>query len=235
MSEQNTPFGDQPTSEVVNQPVVPSIPQEVSEFIGEGKKYKTVEDALKSVPNAQKHISTIEEENRAMKEELAKRKTAEELLAEMKSGLVPNETPLKPSIDANTIAEIVKNQLTQAEQSKKANENIATIVSLFTEKFGDKAKGEAEYIRIAQENGLTIDALNRLSASSPNAVITLAGLKNKSTPPASNSSGSVNTQALQGNNNESLSSKVKVGATTKEITNAWKIAGEKVKQTISKE
>ena len=32
------------------------LPTEVLDFVGDGKKYSSVEDALKSVPHAQKHI-----------------------------------------------------------------------------------------------------------------------------------------------------------------------------------
>ena len=69
------------------------IPTEAVELVGEGKKYSSVEDALKSVPHAQKHIQTLESELATLKEELSKRKTTEELLDEIKSGIQPQATP----------------------------------------------------------------------------------------------------------------------------------------------
>ena len=67
------------------------IPTEASELVGSGKKYTSVEDALKSVPHAQKHIQTLESELATLKEELTKRRTTEELLDEIKSGIQPRE------------------------------------------------------------------------------------------------------------------------------------------------
>ena len=60
---------------------------DLSEWIGEGKKYKTQEDALKSVPHAQKHIQNLEEsysslqaELEALRAEAQKREGMEEVL-----------------------------------------------------------------------------------------------------------------------------------------------------------
>ncbi len=76
------------------------IPTEAADFVGDGKKYNSVEDALKSVPHAQKHIQTLESELAAAREELAKRRTTEELLDEIKSGIQPQATPAdaEPSV-----------------------------------------------------------------------------------------------------------------------------------------
>ena len=49
-----------------------SIPTEAAEFVGQGIKYQSVEDALSSVPHAQKHIQTLESELAEVKEELVK-------------------------------------------------------------------------------------------------------------------------------------------------------------------
>ena len=72
---------DQATPDVV-ETQQNAIPTELAEFVGEGKKYQTVEDALKSIPHAQSHIQKLEEEMKQAREELAKRKAAEELLEE---------------------------------------------------------------------------------------------------------------------------------------------------------
>src|SRR4030043_1329496 len=82
------------TDPVVETPAIPSspalnIPTEIAELVGEGKKYKSVEDALKSVPHAQQHIQTLEEENARIKAELVARRTTEEILEEIRSGGQP--------------------------------------------------------------------------------------------------------------------------------------------------
>lgn len=112
---------------------------------------------------------------------------------------------------------------------KKAREHTQSVASKFKEKFGDTA--QVAYETLATENGLTVQQLNTLAATSPNAVLKLAGLSSQQiSGVASKPSSSVNTEALAANSGTgNLSAKVPKGATTKDLVNAWKIAGEKVK------
>jgi len=70
-----------------------------------------------------------------------------------------------------------------------------------------------------------------LSASSPDAVLKLSGLEKRSQV-IEKSSSTVNTEALASapKDKSGLSARVKQGATTKDLVDAWKIAGEKAKQ-----
>lgn len=214
-------------------PAIPSIPPEVAEFVGEGKKYKSVEDALKSVPNAQKHISTIEEENAALKAELAKRQATEEILEQLKQTGIPkgDSSTSAPAVDLNIIDSRVAALIAQKEAQQTIMQNTQTVISEFSAVYGDKA--EEQYINVAKENGMTVEALNKLAATSPNVVIKLAGLKAKTIPAKTGTSSSVNLEALANTQQQGeLSAKVPKGATTKDVVNAWKIAGEKVKQKL---
>lgn len=202
------------------------IPTEAQEFVGEGKKYKSPEDALKSVPHAQEHISTLEQELAQVKEELIKRKTAEELLDELKSGTAPVEhTTQESEVSQDKIEQLVNSTIAQREKATVAKGNANSVAKHFTEQYGDQA--EAAYNQIAKDSGLSVQQLNNLAATSPNAVMKLAGAPNKAqvnTAPQ----GDVNTQALsQAAPEQNLSAKVKPGATTKELVNAWKNAGAK--------
>jgi hypothetical protein len=131
MPEENkTIFGDPQNQEVKpDTTTTPTIPQELAELVGQGKKYSTVEDALKSVPHAQKHISTLEADMIALKEELAKRKTAQELLDEIKSRDTHTEQPSVTGITEDKAAEIVKQVLQKEEQAKKTTANIKSVTS----------------------------------------------------------------------------------------------------------
>jgi len=95
------------------------IPTEAQEFLGEGKKYRSPEDALKAVPHAQQHIQTLESELAEVKEELTKRKTAQELLDEIKSGTQPVENTTQ-SVDVNqdTLEQLVQNTIDKREMLK---------------------------------------------------------------------------------------------------------------------
>lgn len=204
------------------------IPTEAQEFVGEGKKYKSAEDALKSVPHAQEHIRTLETELAQVKEELTKRRTAEELLDEIKSGSQQENTTQQAELDTDSLEQLVNQTLTKREQQATAKQNASSVANKFTEKFGDSA--ETSYQQIAKENGMTVQQLNNLAATSPNAVLRLAGLDGKPATSVAKPTGTVNTQALQGNPSE-LSARVPRGASTKDLVKAWKAAGEKIKQS----
>ena len=216
-----------------NQQPVFQIPTEAAELVGDGKKYSSVEDALKSVPHAQKHIQTLESELAAAREELAKRKTAEELLDEIKSGIQPQVTPAGSEFDQDKLLQLVDQTLEQKERQRAAKTNAESVASKFTEKYGQKA--EEVYNTVAKESGLTIQQLNSLAASSPKIVLKLAGLEGVSAPIAGKPNSTVNTEALNNTKVDAnqLSARVKQGATTKDLVNAWKIAGEKVKLNLS--
>jgi hypothetical protein len=234
MSEDNK-ITEPSTNEVQNQdnqqPVF-QIPTEAAELVGDGKKYNSVEDALKSVPHAQKHIQTLESELAAAREELTKRKTTEELLDEIKSGIQPQITSAGSEFDQDKLLKLVDQTLEQKERQRAAKTNAETVANKFTDKYGQKA--EEVYNTIARDSGLTVQQLNSLAASSPKIVLKLAGLEGTSAPVAGKPTSSVNTETL-GNKQDpnQLSARVKQGATTKDLVNAWKIAGEKVKLNLS--
>lgn len=234
----DTIFGDdQSPAEAPTEPVTPTsvVPPEIAELIGEGKKYKSVDDALKSVPHAQKHIQTLEEENARIKQELEKRRTAEELLDEIRSGITPPvaATPAATGFDPSQIEGTLEALLAKKEAQKTASQNISTVVSKFTETFGDKQKGEEAFYKLAQDTGLSPEYLNRLAATSPQAVFKLAGMDAQKPPVAGKPTGTVNTQTLTQPNGQQYSAKVSmVGASTKDVVQAIRNAKEKVKQDL---
>ena len=206
-----------------------SIPTEAADFVGQGKKYQSVEDALSSVPHAQKHIQTLESELAEVKDELTKRKTTAELLDEIKSGIVPQDTTEPVQYNQDNLEQLVNQALENRDVQKTAHHNAKSVAAQFTEKYADKA--EEVYNSIAKENGMTVEQLNSLSATAPGAVLKLSGLE-KSSQGIEKSSGTVNTEALSSTSKDKLglSARVKQGASTKDLVDAWKIAGEKAKQ-----
>ena len=225
---------EQSTNEAPQQDTAPKafeIPTEAQELVGEGKKYQSPEDALKSVPHAQKHIETLESELAEVKDELTKRKTTQELIDEIKSGVQPSETTSQePVLNQDNIMALVNQALDNKTIQESANANAKSVAEKFTDKFGESA--ESEYNKITKDTGITIEQLNKLSATSPGAVLKLAGIEeNKAT--AITSSGNINSDTLENTstNKSELSARVKQGATTKDLNAAWKIAGEKIKQS----
>jgi hypothetical protein len=223
----STPFSAT-TDDTVTPPAnTTTLPPEVSELVGQGKKYATVDDALKSVPHAQNHIKTLTEELQAAKAELEKRKTAEQLLEEIKSGIKPTEIPSTSPITPDIVAQLIKQTLSEQQQETVAAKNVEQVTTTFSAKYGDKA--EEVYIELAKQTGLTVQQLNLLSKTSPAAVLKLAGLSDSKPPVAGKLDSSVNTENFQRQQDTStLSAKVRSGASTKDLVNSWKIAGQKV-------
>jgi hypothetical protein len=235
MSEESIFNGETPP--VVEPPAsnpTSTVPTEVADLVGEGKKYRSVEDALKSVPHAQKHIETLEQENARIKSELEKRRTAEELLEEIRNGISqPAAGTPAPTFDPNTIESTVEQLLARKEAKRSADSNISQVVSKFQEVFGDKEKAEQEYIKIAAEAGLSVQMLNNLAATSPAAVLKLAGIGTAKQQPVGKPSSTVNTESFSQGNTQQLSSKVPaVGSTTKDLMQAVRNAREKVMSNL---
>ena len=233
MSEENIFDQGTPPDQNSGTPATPptfTIPTEASDLVGEGKKYSSVEEALKSVPHAQKHIQTLESELANLKDELVKRKTAEELLDALKSNVQSENTPPSVEFDENKLVAIVNQSIEAKEKAALAKQNAQSVVSKFTEKFGEKA--EEAFITLAKDTGMSVQQLNTLASTSPKVVIKLAGLGEGNERPPASSNGSVNTQTMN-NQPKELSAKVPRGATTADMVNAWKAAGEKIKQNLN--
>lgn len=228
MTQENNSIFTPPETpaELVSSPKI-ELPPEVLEFVGEGKKYSNPVDALKSVPHAQKHISTLEAELVQTKTELEKRRTAEELLNEIKSSTNSQTiTPVQSGLTEDAVVRILEQKLVQKQVQEKAQSNAQVVATSFAEKFGDKA--EEVYNKLATDSGLTVTQLNTLAATAPSAVLKLAGLDN-TIQTISKSTGTINTETMKQNNNQDgLSARVRQGASTKDLVNAWKIAGQKI-------
>ncbi len=222
----------EPTQETVQQDTQPKafeIPTEAQELVGEGKKYQSPEDALRSVPHAQKHIETLESELASVREELSKRQTTQELIDELKSGVqTPAQTVQSGELNQDNVMDLVNQTIATREANAKAESNAKSVAAKFTAQYGDKA--EDTYNSIAKELNLSVKQLNELAATSPTVVLKAAGLSVAKAPVAS-SSGDINTEALsQQAKPTELSAKVE-GGSTKELLAAWGRAKAKINQS----
>lgn len=228
MSEQTIFNGEADQTPPVVTPPSPVVPTELQELVGQGKKYATLDDAIKSVPHAQTHIAKLEQEAAQLREELQKRKAAEDLLADIKAGITQQgETTPKVDLSQETVSNIVKNVLKQEQESNIQAQNAKSVMTAFETAFGDKQKAEQEYIKIAEKNNLPVQMLNQLAMTSPEAVLNLAGLK-KTTQPVGKVSSDVNTINFNTTEPEMPSAKLKPGATTKDMVAALQAARQKV-------
>lgn len=179
-------FNEADQAPVTPEPVVtlqqtPVVPPELSEYVGTGKKYATIDEVYKAFPNAQKHISTLEEENRVIKEELAKRRTAEELLNDIQSRVTPqsNGDTIPPKVDIPDISSLVRQEVERVKIEESYKVNQKTVVDELTKVYGDKAR--EKYAALATELGVTKENLNQLALTSPTAFFKLAGITPQTT------------------------------------------------------
>lgn len=185
------------------------------------QKYSSVEDALKSLPHANDHISKLEEELASMKAELEKRKSVEEVLAELEERrkTETNSTDQSDSkLDPESIQALVNEQLTAAREQERAQSNMTTVIDALKKEYGDQA--EKKFYEIGEANGLSKDFLHQMAQTSPQAVIALAGVGGGSAAPAK-TQGNVNTETLKPQPEEK-SAKISANPTDKDLLRAWR-------------
>jgi hypothetical protein len=213
----------------------PSIPTELQEFVGEGKKFKTVADYVNGYKNSQEFIETLKSESQQQRDELSKRKAAEELLQEMKQSNTSQQTPTSQGVEVNEaiLSEIVEKKLQQQTQKQQHESNAKSVVQAFAGSYGEKA--EAMYDKIANESGFTRAQMNQLASTNPKAVLKLAGLSQASKPASTGFiSSDVNTTSLSTNPNEApLHARVANYGSSKDITDAMRRAGEIVNKRLN--
>ena len=107
----------------------PATPVDLTELVGEGKRYATVEALAKGRLDADAFIEQLKRENAGLREDLSTRLTAEERAAAVLAAasqpndqkpLAPNGTP-SPSGDPAAVEELVQKALS-AHDLKKVRE-----------------------------------------------------------------------------------------------------------------
>ena len=187
------------------------------------QKYSDVASALKSLPHANEHISKLQAEMEELRAEVARRQSAEEVLQRLESKTTEKpETPSVGTVDLAQIEQLVDSRLTARQTAELQKNNLKSVVSKVNDVYGDKA--EEMFYTTAKEAGLSMEQVNSLAATAPSAVLKLMGLTTKTSSLPGKTFSSINTEAMQHNNQESRSAKVPFGASTKQMVDAWRNA-----------
>ena len=160
--------------------------------MGDGKKFKTVEDLARGKWEADEFINTLKEELAQVRSEVTKGKTVEELLASIKE-MGNNRTPMSnednhdhendevnSKLSLEEIKRAVKQELQMEQVYAKEAENLSTAQNKLREVYGDNAN--AELVKKANELGVTMDYLKQMASTSPNAFLTLVGANQPKQP-----------------------------------------------------
>lgn len=165
-------------------------------------KYKTIEEALIGLKNAQEYIPTLKQTLSQKEQELAdaKRKADEveelkRVVQELTAGKQSTPTGESPAITPQQVAELVEQALEKKQTQAQQSANVSTVLTATQQAFGDKAE-EVFYSR-ASELGLSKQEINALAAKSPKVVLQLLGIKEAAKQTPSPTQGTVNTSGFQ--------------------------------------
>lgn len=184
-------------------------------------KYTDVAQALDSIPHAQLHISTIETENATLKEQLNAATAAKDLLAKQ-----AGEKPAPATgLTSEQVAAISRQTMEETAQANTEAANVASVNAKFSELYGDKAI--EQMATIAQQSGMSVQAVKQLAKSSPGAVLRLAGITSPISAPVPPKTPGVG----QGDNftpplKPEPPKSIMGGSNTKDLVANWRQAGE---------
>lgn len=199
-----------------------TLPKELEGLVGQGKKYATLEEALKSIPHSQEHIARIEAENKQFREKSAEALSLEEVYKYVQEQLA-SERPSAVTLDPAAVAAQVETILNKRAIEETRNANIAAFRTAVQEVYADKS---AEmYHKAAADHGMSVAQLDQLVATSPEAAKTLLGIT-KRKPADKPANPSVYTsETLQRRETQEVRKPVMFGATEKDVLTAWRRAG----------
>ena len=203
----------------VNPPSVPSSADPVHsqdqvalfELVGEGKKFKTVEDLAKGKIEADNFIVRLQQEQAELRAELAKRTTMEQVMESILSSkpvapvvpvdptpvpsappaseVTPKTSSVVPSSDID-MENKVKAIIAEREAQSIVSANRAATDSALIAKFGTVEEAKKVVAEKAAGLGVSVEFLQSVADKSPNALMSMLGLTVNANPikPSSNTS-----------------------------------------------
>jgi hypothetical protein len=179
----------------------------LEQLVGEGKKYKSVEDLAKAYANADTHIEALKTDLQSTREfiaekldELANKREANPPVPPVETGgnqPAPVAPPKDDGEDLDTrIAKALELRDTQARLQKNAD----IVQDVLVERLGGVDKAAEAVINKARELGLQPGDMKELAAKSPKAFLTTMGIDPDVKPTSSSTpapSSDVNAQRLR--------------------------------------
>lgn len=173
-----TPDVFAPTIDKMETPI-----QSVSDLVGEGKKFKTIEDLAKGKAESDQFIERLKAEQAELRAELAKKVNTEEQLAALRTEFEklrganpqPSREPTNPALTIDSVKALVAESITQADRNRTAQQNVVAANDAMVKQFGSLEKA-AEIVKArASDIGMSMDELREIASRSPTAFIKIMG------------------------------------------------------------
>jgi hypothetical protein len=168
-------------------PTTPSIDPEkdyFAEYVGEGKKYKTPQDAGRAIVEKDAFIARVLEEKRQLEEDLRTRSNEQNFLDQLKSVVKPPLTPdvgtpppqsdPSPTVDPKNIEALVQKTIEAQREREERTRNLNEVKQALTNVFGADYANSLK--QRANELGIPVEWLNDAAAKSPKAFYRMLGL-----------------------------------------------------------
>lgn len=184
----------------------------VNDLVGEGKKYKTVDDLATSRLEADNFIEVLKGEKAAesaevarLKAELEKRISVEDQIKAL------TKAPVAPASNAPTerveekpdLSQAVRAEVERLNRNQMITTNVETVANKLVEVFGSEEKAKEVVNQKAKELKVSVKFLMDSAAASPEAFYATIGL-NASRGNAPAPKGDVNTEAFRQNNTSTI-------------------------------
>jgi len=176
------------TDDVITQATTPEAQNAelttISTLVGEGRKYRTVEDLAQSRIEADKFIEQLKFENQSMREAMTEleakansSKTIEDVLAKLNSKPEGEQTNNQGRLDPESVRNLVQEAIKGETQAAKRETNRLTVNAKVLEKFNGDAGKAKEFIR-SRLGELSLDAakFKELTETSPEAAMRLINI-----------------------------------------------------------
>ena len=154
----------------------------LSEYVGDGKKFRDTKELARAKAEADAHIARVEAENQAFRERLQQTKSIEELMTELDERAnrrpegnnhvpEPAPAPADNGISADDLDRLLEEKLTKRQKEDRAKTNETWVMQQLTSKFG---QNYGERVRAAAaELGLSKEDVTTLAREKPKAFLKL--------------------------------------------------------------
>lgn len=176
-----------------NQPSVDPNKNYLEELVGEGKKFKTVEDLARGKYEADLFVETLRNQTDELRndylrvqEENAAKARLEELIAQLRQ---PNQggdntqtanTGNTPKPQEHNLDELISSKFEEIEMRRKQSANFREVQNKLKEKFGDQSQA---FLKEQMENlGLTPKFVNDLARNHPSVFYKTMGIEDQVKP-----------------------------------------------------